>query len=50
MTREERVKLLLKDEEAYIAKVPDGHWLDILDGIARSGPPKSLDQESNPAS
>lgn len=35
MTREERVRLMIADSEAYIEKVPEGHWLDILDGIAK---------------
>lgn len=50
MTREERAHLMLYDYQSYAEKVPEGHWLQILDGIARSGPAKSLNQESNPAS
>lgn len=38
MSRAERVKLLLEDSDAYINMVPQGHWLDILDGIAKLGP------------
>ena len=36
LTKEERVKLLLADSDAYIEKVPEGHWLDVADGIART--------------
>ena len=38
MTREERVELLLEDSDAYIDQVPEGHWLQLLDGIAKLGP------------
>jgi hypothetical protein len=39
MTKKERVKLMLADVDAYTEKVPAGHWLDVLDGIARTGGP-----------
>ena len=34
MTRQERVRLMLTDYDAYAEMVPEGHWLQILEGIA----------------
>lgn len=38
MTRQERVDLMLEDSDAYIDLVPEGHWLLILDGMAKLPP------------
>jgi hypothetical protein len=40
MTREERVAYMLQDSDAYIESVPEGHWLLILDGLAKLPPYK----------
>jgi hypothetical protein len=37
-TRQQRARLLLKDEEAYKALLGPDQWMLILDGIARSKP------------
>lgn len=38
MTRQERVDLMLEDSDAYIDLVPEGHWLLVLDGMAKLPP------------
>lgn len=38
MTREERAKLMIEDYDTYKQIVPELHWLQILDGIAKLGP------------
>lgn len=38
LSRRERAKLLLKDEETYKALLGPDQWMLILDGIARSKP------------
>jgi hypothetical protein len=34
MTRMERARLMIEDYDTYQALVPEGHWLQLLDGIA----------------
>jgi hypothetical protein len=36
MTRIERAKLMIEDYEAYAELVPKGHWLQLLEAIAKS--------------
>ena len=38
MTREERAKLMIEDYDTYKQIVPEEHWLQLLDGIAKLGP------------
>lgn len=35
MTREERAQLLIKDWDTYKKIVPEGYWLQILDGMSK---------------
>ena len=46
MTKKERASLIVSDSQAYMDIVPTGHWLLILDGIAKIGA-LSLTDESN---
>ncbi len=38
MTRQERVELMLEDSDTYMDMVPEGHWLQVLDGMAKLPP------------
>jgi len=45
LTPEERVELMLKDTDAYMALLTDEHYFQLLDGIAKLGPYKEVKKD-----